>query len=75
MGLARAGVAQEGPATLTCHVGAGAVVGSVLQQPVVAGQLPWFAVLRPGQRRALGRAVGSGIVVELEAFTLWSGFS
>lgn len=60
---------------LTCHVGAGAVIGSVLQQPVVTGQLPWLAVLCPRQGGALGRAVGSGIVVELEAFTLRSGFS
>lgn len=43
-----------GQAVLTCYVGAGAVVGSVLHQSVVARQLLWFTILCPRRLRALG---------------------
>lgn len=45
---------SRSPAVLTRYIGAGAVVGSVLHQSVVARQLLWLTVLCPRRLRALG---------------------
>lgn len=57
---------------LTGYVGAGAVVGPVLEEPVLAAHLLWFGVTVPAGLRTLRRAVLHRVVVQLEAFALWS---
>lgn len=57
---------------LTGDVGAGAVVGSVLEQSIFAAHLLWFGVRVPAGLRALRRAVLHRAVVQLKAFALWS---
>ena len=62
-------------AGLTGHVGAGAVVGPVLEEPVLAAHLLWFGVAVPAGLRTLRGAVLHRVVVQLEAFALWSHLS
>ena len=57
---------------LTGYVGAGAMVGPVLEKPVFAAHLLWFGVRVPAWLRTLRRAVLHRVVVQLEAFALWS---
>lgn len=57
---------------LTGHVGAGAVIRAVLQQPLVPLLL---GVRVPVPLRALRRAVLHRVIVELEALALRPGFA
>lgn len=57
---------------LTGHIGAGAMICSVLQQPIVPLLL---GVRVPVPLRALRRAVLHRVVVELEALALRPGFA
>lgn len=58
--------------TLTSHIWAGAVVCTILQQPVL---LLWFRIGVPRALGALRRAILHRVVVELKALTLWSQLS
>lgn len=60
---------------LTCYIGTGTMIGSVLHQSVVPWQLLWFTVLCPWQLRTLRWSILRGVVIQLKAFTLWSGFT
>lgn len=60
---------------LTGHVGAGAVVGPVLQEPLLPAHLLWFWVGLPVGLGALWRAVLDRVVVQFKAFALWSQFA
>lgn len=59
---------------LTGDVGAGAMVSSVLKESIFAAHLLWFGVRVPAGLRALRGAVLHRVVVQLEAFALWSQF-
>lgn len=60
---------------LTCYIGTGTMIGSVLHQSVIPWQLLWFTVLRPRQLRTLRWSILRGVVIQLKTFTLWSGFT
>lgn len=51
------------------------MIGSVLHQSVIPWQLLWFTVLCPRQLRTLRWSILRGVVIQLKAFTLWSGFT
>lgn len=62
-------------AGLTGYVGAGAVIGSVLQEPVLTAHLLWFRVAVPAGLWTLRGTILHRVVVQLEAFTFRSHFA
>lgn len=56
---------------LTGNIGAGAMVRSVLEKPILVCLL-WFGVRVPAALRVLWRSVLHRVVVQLEAFAFWS---